>query len=173
MEKEKRASNAARLYVAGRDMPYQEFTIHFHDCSWELVERKEQEQLAKESVPDVLFRLVNFMQGREEWSGIAMELLAVMGETETAPNVLTKWMNEHRLGFLCENHIRYDFHRNCYPSGECPINAKCRCGISPPLAACPSTPAVRKIERFFRLCLQGVTTLCFAKSCARRSLWTP
>ena len=54
-----------------------------------------EEQLAKESIPDILFRLVDFMQGREEWSGIATELLAAMGETGTAPNVLTKWMNVH------------------------------------------------------------------------------
>ena len=111
LEKEKRASSAAKLYVTGRDTPYQEFTLRFRDCSWELVERKEQEQLAKEAIPDVLFRLVDFMRGREEWTGIATELLAAMGETETAPNVLTKWMNEYRLDFLHENHIRYEFHR--------------------------------------------------------------
>ena len=111
LEKEKRASSAAKLYVTGRDTPYQEFTLRFRDCSWELVERKEQEQLAKEAIPDVLFRLVDFMRGREGWTGIATELLAAMGETETAPNVLTKWMNEYRLDFLHENHIRYEFHR--------------------------------------------------------------
>ena len=52
LEQESRASNAAKLYVTGRDTPYQEFTLRFHDCSWELVERKEQEQLAKEAIPD-------------------------------------------------------------------------------------------------------------------------
>ncbi|RAZ95014.1 ATPase, partial [Klebsiella oxytoca] len=56
-------------------------------------------------------RLVDFIQGREEWTGTATELLDALGETETAANVLTKWMNEYRLGFLLENHIRYDFSR--------------------------------------------------------------
>ena len=111
LEQENRASNAAKLYVTGRDTPYQEFKLRFRDCSWELVERKEQEQLAKESIPDILFRLVDFMQGRGEWSGTATELLDALGETETAANVLTKWMNEYRLDFLMENHIRYDFSR--------------------------------------------------------------
>ena len=72
---------------------------------------KEQEQLAKEAIPDVLFRIVNFMQDKEEWTGTATELLDALGETETAANVLTKWMNEYRLDFLLENHIRYDFSR--------------------------------------------------------------
>ena len=45
----------------------------------------------------------------------------------------------------------------CHPSGEHPINAKCRRGIYSPPSARKATPAVRKILRFFRLRLQGVT----------------
>ena len=111
LEKESRASDTAKLYVTGRDTPYQEFVLRFRDCSWELVERKTQEELAREAIPDVLFRLVKFMENRTEWRGTATELLDALGETETAANVLTKWMNEYRLDFLQENHIRYDFSR--------------------------------------------------------------
>ena len=189
LEQENRASNAAKLYVTGRDTPYQEFTLRFRDCSWELVERKEQEQLAKEAIPDILFRLVDFMQGREGWTGTATELLDALGETGTAANVLTKWMNEYRLDFLLENHIRYDFSRRS--SGRMISLARQEdvegdghddddgvFGIPPPLSplrentpqtqhagvgiyslfsARKATPAVRKILRFFRLRLQGVT----------------
>ena len=111
LEKESRASDTAKLYVTGRDTPYQEYTLRFRDCSWELVEKKGQEQLVKETIPDVLFRLVDFMQGKAEWSGTATELLSAMGETETAPNIITKWLNEYRSNFLEENHIRYGYHR--------------------------------------------------------------
>ena len=105
LEKEKRASDTAKLYVTGRDTPYQEYTLRFRDCRWELVERKTQEQLAKETIPDVLFRLVDFMRDKEKWAGTATELLAAMGETETIPTVITKWLNEYRTTFLSENHI--------------------------------------------------------------------
>lgn len=111
LEQESRASNAARLYVTGRDTPYQEFTLRFRDCSWELVERKEQEQIERESIPDILFRLVKFMQGREEWTGTATELLEQMGETGMPPNIMTKRLNEYRASFLSENNIRYGYHR--------------------------------------------------------------
>ena len=111
LQQESRASNVAKLYVTGRDTPYQEFTLRFRDCSWELVERKEQEQLAKEAIPDVLFRLVDFKQGREEWTGTATELLEAMGETGTPPNIMTKRLNEYRAGFLSENNICYSYHR--------------------------------------------------------------
>jgi hypothetical protein len=111
LEKENRASDTARLYVTGRDTPYQEFVLRFRDCSWELVERKTQEQLAKEAIPNVLFRVVDFMQDKSEWSGTATELLAAMGDAETVPHVLTKWMNEYRLDFLRENALHYDYRR--------------------------------------------------------------
>lgn len=111
LEQESRVSNAAKLYVTGRDTPYQEFKLRFHDCSWELVERKGQEQIERESIPDILFRLVKFMQGREEWTGTATELLEQMGETGTPPNIMTKRLNEYRASFLSENNIRYGYHR--------------------------------------------------------------
>ena len=75
LEKETRASDTARLYCVGRDIEYQEFVLRFCACSWELVERKGQEQLARESIPPVLFRLVAFMQDKENWRGTATELL--------------------------------------------------------------------------------------------------
>ncbi len=111
LERENRALDAARLYVTGRDTPYQEFVLRFHDCTWELVERKTQEQLAKEAIPNVLFRVVDFMQDKERWSGTATELIAAMRETETVPTVITKWLNEYRIPFLSENGIGYQYSR--------------------------------------------------------------
>nr|WP_318686755.1 AAA family ATPase [uncultured Acetatifactor sp.] len=111
LERENRASDTARLYVTGRDTPYQELVLRFRDCSWELVERKTQEQLAKEAIPKVLFRVVDFMQDKTEWHGTATELIAAMGETETFPAVITKWLNEYRTTFLCENGIDYQYGR--------------------------------------------------------------
>lgn len=66
LEKETRASDTAKLFCVGRDIEYQEFTLRFRECSWELVERKGQQQLAEETVPPVLFRLVSLSSiGRE------------------------------------------------------------------------------------------------------------
>lgn len=111
LERESRASNTARLYVTGRDTPYQEFTLRFRDCNWELVERKTQEQIATAEIPPVLFRLVSFMRGRPSWSGTATELLVAMGETDAAPTVITKLLNEYHATFLRENNLRYEYRR--------------------------------------------------------------
>jgi hypothetical protein len=111
LEKENRASDTAKLYAIGRDIEYQELTLRFCDCSWELVERKEQEQLAREAVPPVLFRLVSFMQDRREWLGTATELLCMLEDTETSPTVITKLLNEYHATILCENGIQYSYRR--------------------------------------------------------------
>ena len=111
LEKEHRASDTAALYAIGRDIEYQELTLRFRDCSWELVERKSQEQLAALEVPAVLFRLVAFMEGRPKWAGTATELLAQMGETDTAPTVITKLLNEYHATVLRENNIHYSYRR--------------------------------------------------------------
>ncbi len=111
LEKEHRASDTAALYAIGRDIEYQEFTLRFRDCSWELVERKSQEQLAAAEVPPILFRLVAFMEGRREWAGTATELLTQMGETDTAPNVITKLLNEYHATVLHQNSVRYVYRR--------------------------------------------------------------
>ena len=111
LEKEHRASDTATLYAIGRDIEYQEFTLRFRDCSWELVERKSLEQLAAAEVPPILFRLVAFMKERREWSGTATELLAQMEETDTAPNIITKLLNEYHATVLRQNNIRYAYQR--------------------------------------------------------------
>lgn len=111
LEKEHRASDTATLYAIGRDIEYQEFTLRFRDCNWELVERKGQEQLAAAVVPPVLFRVTEFMQDRQEWSGTATELLKQLGETDTAPTVITKLLNEYRTTFLKDNHLSYAYRR--------------------------------------------------------------
>lgn len=49
-------------------------------------------------LPKLLFRVVAFMENRAEWVGMATELLAEMKETETTPNVVTKYLEQ----FSCE-----------------------------------------------------------------------
>ena len=62
-------------------------------------------------VPPILFRLVAFMEERREWSGMATELLTQMGETDTAPNVITKLLNEYHATVLRQNNVRYVYRR--------------------------------------------------------------
>lgn len=47
----KRSGNAATLLVSGRDVEYQELTLQFNDLVWELVERKNSEDIHINTVP--------------------------------------------------------------------------------------------------------------------------
>ena len=94
----KRSGNAASLLVSGRDVEYQELTLEFHDLVWELVERKNSEDIHKAELPKFLFRVVDFMECRTEWVGTATELLAEMKEAEVTPNMVTKYLGQ----FACE-----------------------------------------------------------------------
>ena len=110
LEKEKRASDTAKLYVTGRDTPYQEYTLRFRDCSWELVERKTRAACERNDTR-CPFSVGGFMRDKEEWAGTATELLAAMGETKIIPTVITKWLNEYHTTFLSENRICYQYSR--------------------------------------------------------------
>lgn len=65
----KRSGNVATLLVSGRDVEYQELTLQFNDLVWELVERKNSEDIHKAELPKFLFRVVDFMECRTEWVG--------------------------------------------------------------------------------------------------------
>ena len=90
----KRSGNAATLLVSGRDVEYQELSLQFNDLVWELVERKNSEDIHKAELPKFLFRVVDFMECRTEWVGTATELLTEMKEQEVTPNMVTKYLGQ-------------------------------------------------------------------------------
>ena len=92
--KRKRSSRDATLLACGRDVEYQELTLRFQDLKWELVEHKNTEEIRKAEIPQFLFRVAEFMKSRTEWVGTATDLIADMAETETTPNVVTKYLGQ-------------------------------------------------------------------------------
>ena len=105
--KRKRSGDTATLLVSGRDVEYQELTLQFNNLVWELVERKNSEEIHKAELPKFLFRVVDFMENRAEWVGTATELLAEMNETETSPNVVTKYFGQFSCEVLAPVGIEY------------------------------------------------------------------
>ena len=103
----KRSGNAATLLVSGRDVEYQELTLQFNDLVWELVERKNSEDIHKAELPKFLFRVVDFMECRTEWVGTATELLTEMKEQEVTPNTVTKYLGQFAYEVLEPLSIEY------------------------------------------------------------------
>ena len=105
--KRKRSDNTATLLVSGRDVEHQELTLQFNDLVWELVERKNSDDIHKAEIPDFLFRVAEFMKNRTEWVGTATELLVDMQETEITPNVVTKYLGQFTCDVLEPDGIEY------------------------------------------------------------------
>ena len=103
----KRSGNAATLLVSGRDVEYQELTLQFNDLVWELVERKNSEDIHKTELPKFLFRVVDFMECRTEWVGTATELLTEMREQEVTANMVTKYLGQFAYEVLEPLGIEY------------------------------------------------------------------
>ena len=103
----KRSGNAATLLVSGRDVEYQELTLQFNDLVWELVERKNSEDIHKAELPKFLFRVVDFMECRTEWVGTATEMLSEMKEQEVTPNMVTKYLGQFAYEVLEPLGIEY------------------------------------------------------------------
>ena len=103
----KRSENAATLLVSGRDVEYQELSLQFNDLVWELVERKNSEDIHKAELPKFLFRVVDFMECRTEWVGTATELLTEMKEQEVTPNMVTKYLGQFAYEVLEPLGIEY------------------------------------------------------------------
>ncbi len=105
--KRKRSSRDATLLACGRDVEYQELTLRFQDLKWELIERKNTEEIRKAEIPQFLFRVVEFMKNRTEWLGTATDLVADMAETEITPNVVTKYLGQFYYEVLEPAGIEY------------------------------------------------------------------
>ena len=111
LKKNSRASDTALLVATGRDIPYQELQLRMVNCVWELVERKDQEALRRETVPPFLFRLTDFLMDNGSWEGTATELLQAMGESEMKANGVVKCITRHFYEFLRPKGIQYQTRR--------------------------------------------------------------
>ena len=66
--KRSRANETGTLLATGRDIAYQELTLKFDNRShlWELVERKDMEDIHREEIPKFIFRLVDYISEMEQ-----------------------------------------------------------------------------------------------------------
>lgn len=74
---------------------------------WELIERKDREELQKEEIPGFLFRLVEFAKGKSEWCGSATELIEEMQGAEITPASVTRLISHFYYEVLEPNEIEY------------------------------------------------------------------
>ena len=109
LDKKSREDSTATLFITGRDIEYQEFILKFENdtCNWEFISRSKQKELEEKKTPDVIFKIIEFMENKETWKGSATELLKELNVTDIAPTIITKIINEYHFSKLKENNIYY------------------------------------------------------------------
>ena len=94
------------------DIEYQEITLRFNDCKWELISIEKQEEIETKNTPEVIYKVIAFMSDKETWQGSATELLNVLNEKDVAPTLISKILNEYHSTTLKENNITYSLYRD-------------------------------------------------------------
>ena len=107
LEKKSRDDSVATLFVTGRYVEYQTFTLRFEDCRWNLIERSFQKELEIKNAPDVISDVISFVNDKKIWKGTATELLNLIDKKDITPQYLTKVLNEYSKTILLDNKISF------------------------------------------------------------------
>ncbi len=91
----KRDLYEAELTNYSRDYPQWEMRLLFNQCRWHLQELITEEEMAKEAIPEVLYRIAELIRTRGRWEGTMSQILEEIGEHEMTPNVLSRKMAEY------------------------------------------------------------------------------
>ena len=104
-------SDTATLTAKGRDIEMQQLKLRFEERVWELTEKKSEEEMKNEAIPPFLFRLVDFVKSRQEWTGTATELVEAMGESEVNHISVTRLISHFYYDILVPMGVTYDTKR--------------------------------------------------------------
>ena len=107
LEKKSRDASVATLFVTGRDVEYQTFTLRFEECRWNLIERSFQKELEMKNAPEIVSNVISFINENKMWQGTATELLEILDKKDITPQYLTKVLNEYSKTILLDNKISF------------------------------------------------------------------
>ena len=111
LAKQGRTSEYATLSLTGRDVEFQELKLRFNDCSWELIEKTNAEELAVREVPDCVLRVLDFIEDRGgEWRGSAAALMAEAGVEGVGASVFGKRLAQHSAFMADRGVVRQSAH---------------------------------------------------------------
>ena len=101
-------SATAELNIRGRDVEEHKFILEYNFPRWSVLQELDATDLVKEAVPDAIFRIADFIREHGTWSGSATELLALIGDSTTAPNKLMQYITRHYYDVLHPAGITYE-----------------------------------------------------------------
>ena len=104
-------STGAEMLIRGRDLPEKKLILDFVFPRWTVIEEKNAEDIAKDRIPDVLFRIRDHVLEHRVWDGNATALLDAIGDHSVPVNRVTQMIISHVNDFFLPAGIRYEFRK--------------------------------------------------------------
>ena len=106
--RKERLQKTGELMCISRDLPQWKMKMLFENFRWQMQELITEEDMAKEEIPDVLYRIADLIRERDHWEGTMSQLLEEIGETEMTSNVLSRRIARFGYEVFCLHGIDID-----------------------------------------------------------------
>lgn len=103
-----RGGCAGTLSLSGRDAPDIELVMQWQHPEWQVLEEKSEEDLAKENVPEVVYRVVDYLMAEGGFTGTMSALLSELGLSHIKPHVLSRALSKFHDEVLLPLGITYN-----------------------------------------------------------------
>lgn len=111
LRKDDRFGDCATLCITGRDVEEKKLKMQMRGVRWEITEALSADDLRKESIPDFVFQVADFLLAHGRFRGTVSQLLAAVGNTELKPNLASKHLTRHYSDVLLPLGITYEYRK--------------------------------------------------------------
>ena len=103
-----RGGTAGTLSVSGRDAPEIELVMQWQHPEWQVIEEKSEEDIARENVPEVVYRVIDYLMAEGGFTGTMSALLGEIGLTHVKPHALSRALSKFHDELLLPLGITYN-----------------------------------------------------------------
>ena len=103
-----RGGTAGTLSVSGRDAPDIELVMQWQHPEWQVIEEKSEEDIARENVPEIVYKVVDYLMAEGGFTGTMSALLAEIGLPHVKPHALSRALSKFHDEVLLPLGITYD-----------------------------------------------------------------
>lgn len=109
LKKVNRGTDTTFLYLTGRDIEFRAMAIEFTNCYWRLDEDvPPHDGICYRPLAPIVKTVCEYIKEHKHFRGTASELLALLGEENVKPNVLTRSLSTEAYDYLQQVGILYD-----------------------------------------------------------------
>ena len=103
-----RGGTAGTLSVSGRDAPDIELVMQWQHPEWQVIEEKSEEDIARENVPEIVYKVVDYLMAEGGFTGTMSALLKEIGLPHVKPHALSRALSKFHDEVLLPLGITYD-----------------------------------------------------------------